>query len=1399
MNDGYQIQENASSEIEIVAELSRRLRTGQRQVVEFLLQEHPELINDDELMVELIYREYVILDQLGEATEPQRLFDRFPAYQERLERLLHIDSAFDELDDTVESPANLTQSEKLAAPFNQVVDPAISGERPRNRIGNYELLEEIGRGGMGVVYRAKQLPLGRSVALKIIQSGFIDHRQRKRFFAEAETAARLQHANIVQIHEVGDDGGTPFLSMQYIDGQSLEDKLAKQVFKPEKACALVRSLAETVHFAHENGVIHRDLKPGNVLLPENGVPMITDFGLAWNMTEGQGQATRSRTMAIIGTPSYMAPEQAEFNTSKPEPTADVYGLGAILYELLTGKPPFLGTSIIDTIAMVRNQPPVSPRSLSNRVPRDVETICLKCLEKQTDRRYLSASELAEDLGRYLENRPIRARRAGVMERSWRWIGRHPVVSSLSLALALVVGIGIAAVVWQWASARIGWAEARENGRQLESQLYFNQVALAHREWSLGNPVRAKTMLESCNPDLRDWEWSYLDRIFHSEEFSFTGHQRYVTDVEFSPDDRWIASCGGDWGVDRKGEVMIWDAHAGELKHRLTGHQGGVFNIQFSPDGSQLASSSIDWFGHRCAVKLWDVESGEETLQLPLSGTESHVFDVAFDPRGETLALAGADGKVRLWDLKTNTQQQILSGHLQNVFRVEFSNDGQFVASASRDGTVRIWSCSSGEMVKILTGANDFRSIDYSPCGRFLAAGGFEGQVFVWDIARDFEPVAHHRISSKPQNVAFSPDGQRLAIIDSAKVRLVDTITGRHHLTIAGHDKTARAMDFNSDGTAIVTCGGLRSQSVKVWNLPTYDPGVRTIGRSASYINDLVIHPNGRQAAVIGHKVSGTSIGTKTVELWDLTAGNRTRVLHGASDWMTKIDYSPDGNEIAAGSQDGTIKIWCLDRPNLAPRTLQIHSKSVSWVAYHPHQPMLVSSSDDKTLVFWELAGDIPIPDRKLQQVKSTCHEFDPSGRWLFSCDNRGIISIWDVQTKEVIQQVKGHSEAIDNLVVSRDGTQVLTAGGDKLIKIWAFAASGKPALSLRHSIENRISETRAFVRQGLSLSADGKRLAAIDSDMNLRLWNTITGNEAFVFTDDPYDARPSNAVLFDPNGSGLIVARGLTITAFRNDRINFSPTHSELQQWHQRGADLCRARDNWFGARFHLDQQVRLQPNRGSLRSQRAEVYLQMGNLIAAREDFHSAIEFDQSQNNDLFYKNSYRLALIQLKQGRISQYQENRDRVLDVVLKSSFDRKANTAVWMCVLVPPPSSDFRSLIDTARAIAEARPNSDNHQHTFAVTLFRTGMYSEAIDAFNKTIELRDSRASIYDWVFLAMAHKELDNADLARKYHEKSSAWFERVFDESADSIERESLSWYKREELRMFRAEMDLAFSDQE
>jgi eukaryotic-like serine/threonine-protein kinase len=533
--------------------------------------------------------------------------------------------------------------------------------------GDFEVLEEIGRGGMGVVYRARQGRLNRLVALKMILAGeFATPNVVQRFCDEAKNVGRLDHAHIVPVHEVGEHNGLPYFSMKYIEGGNLARRLSQgPPLKPRELAALMAKVARAVHHAHQRGILHRDIKPANILLDSAGEPFVSDFGLAKQVEEATAHTLSG---AVVGTPSYMAVEQAQGHSKRLTTAADVYGVGAVLYELLAGRPPFRGETALETLQLVLTQEPVPPSRLRSGVPRDLEVICLTCLRKEPEKRYESALALAEDLERWLAGEAIRKRSVGWVERTVRWVRRHPTAA----ALLAVIAATVLALLGGWAhftselqgksdelqdnsdalgiELKKGRDRETEAARQLERlrrTLHTTQLWRAAAVWDR-EPAQALRLLEdndACPTDLRDFAWRLYHRASRRQRYSLAGHAAKVETLAFSRDGTTLASA------DAAGVVKLWDVTAGRERLTLRGHTDAVYALAFSPDGKTLASGGADK-----SVRLWDAETGRE--RACLRDSFGAVSAVAFSADGKKLVATDAR-RVGFWEVETSRLEKVV--------------------------------------------------------------------------------------------------------------------------------------------------------------------------------------------------------------------------------------------------------------------------------------------------------------------------------------------------------------------------------------------------------------------------------------------------------------------------------------------------------------------------------------------------------------------------------------------------------------------------------------------------------------------------------------------------------------------------------------------------------------------
>ena len=780
--------------------------------------------------------------------------------------------------------------------------------QPSPDLPGYGILGELGRGGMGVVYKARQLSLNRLVALKVISAGVhAGHEELARFRAEAEVVGKLQHPHIVQIFEVGEHDGLPYCALEFVEGGSLAARLGGSPLPAREAARLVGVLAAAVDAAHRAGIVHRDLKPANVLLASGGceppaadktgsshppladlVPKVADFGLAKQLG---GDAGQTQTGAIMGTPSYMAPEQASGRSKEVGPLCDVYALGAILYECLTGRPPFKAATVLETLEQVRGQEPVPPRQLNAAVPRDLETIALKCLHKEPQRRYASAADLAADLNRFLEGRPIIARTVGRLEKTVKWARRKPASAALlGLSLAGLVALA-AGLVWhdaqmqyergleekaraeaeteserariQQARAERGEKEAGEKGRLALEQAAIaraqqvraevreeeasrgrlaNQVLRVRGLWE-HDPGQAMELLEStvaCPLHLRDFVWGYYHELCRRDRLTLYHYGHVPRCVALSPDGRTLASGGSSRAGGNRwaGGVQLWDLTTGKERFVLRGHSKPVTAVAFSPDGRWIASGGEDR-----TVRLWRAAGGSPGY---LAGNDlpQEVRTVAFSPDGRFLAAAlgkrgspPAPGEVRVWNVATGGLHATFKGHGRGVLCVAFSSDGRLLAAGSSLETPN---------------------------------GYFHGDVWVWDTASGRRRQRFGRFfSAEVVGLAFRPGARELAVASAdasgreGEAGLWDVASGQLRTSLKGVRARVNALAFSTDGKRLATAHEGAPGSVSLWD-PETGKETLTLPGSGS---GLALSPDGRWLASVGSDAAG---GGSAVRLWNLS-------------------------------------------------------------------------------------------------------------------------------------------------------------------------------------------------------------------------------------------------------------------------------------------------------------------------------------------------------------------------------------------------------------------------------------------------------------------------------------------------------------------------------------------------
>ncbi len=908
--------------------------------------------------------------------------------------------------------------------------------------GAYELLAELGRGGMGIAYRARHKTLDRIVCLKMILLGRLAApHEIERFRFEAQAMARLRHPNLVTVYEAGQVEDQDYFAMEYIAGPTLADRVREAPLTAPSAARYVQAVARAIHFAHENGVLHRDLKPSNILLDEFDQPRVTDFGLARLVDAG----SLTRTGTILGTPSYIAPEQTHGESRAFDVRSDVYGLGAVLYELLTGRPPFQGETPLDTLLLVRRSDPVVPSLLNPRVPRDLETICLTCLDKDPAQRYSSGAALAEDLERFRKREPIRARPIRAPQRFYRWCCRNPLWSGLgaTVVAALLVITGIAAFAYRTTASALFETEwARDEQAQLaeelrrerdiaQSHLYLSQIHQARQAAENGDLQKADQLLQRQAPtpgevDRRGWEWFYLEGLLSQSERSLDAHTGPVHAVAWSPDGGRLASVGEDQ------VLRVFNASTDDEIHSLR-HPGGIpLELAWDPSGDRFATAALDGI-----LRIWNAADG--TLLQELSGTADTPRCLSWSPRGNRLAAGGDGGDITVWTVTEGTVNRTLSGHDERVNAVRWATDGGWIASGSDDGTVRIWNTADGSCAAVVQSAGGWiHAVAWSSDNRRLAAVTQDGVLHVWKM-----------------------------IVDPATGNLR---TDELYTRVTSQRKPWLSVLWSQDSRYLLT-GGVAPR-LMVWDAETGE-ALQTLRGHLGIVRRLAGQPKGERFA------SASADGT--VKIWRLVAGRSGMPLARNPAPIRMVAWSADGRWTAWRDIDGRVAVWDADSHRRI-LTFDESPLGAAGLAWHPERSELALSRDSSVVVF-------SVPEGR-EVLRLEAHDgpvwtiaWDRTGRRIASGSNDRSVILWDSQTGRKLQVLEEHPGDVRCLAWSHDGTRLATVATEGTVRIWD-AAAGK----LQQTIASKTTSIN-----DLAWSADDHGLAAAVHEGLILRWNLPSG------------------------------------------------------------------------------------------------------------------------------------------------------------------------------------------------------------------------------------------------------------------------------------------------------------------
>jgi WD40 repeat protein/tRNA A-37 threonylcarbamoyl transferase component Bud32/Flp pilus assembly protein TadD len=1270
-------------------------------------------------------------------------------------------------------------------------------QRDGQTIGRFEVLETLGRGAFGTVYKARDPQLDRLVAVKVPRGGQLSGGEElDRFLREARSAAQLRHPSIVAVHEVGQMDGVPYLVSDFVPGLTLADVLSARAMPFRESAQLVAQVADALQYAHDQGVVHRDVKPSNVMIGEDGSVHVMDFGLA---KRDSGEVTMTVEGQVLGTPAYMSPEQAHGEGHKVDGRSDTYSLGVILYRLLTGELPFRGTTRM-LLHQVMHDEPRPPRRLNDRIPRDLETICLKALAKEPSRRYARAGDLAGDLRHFLKGEPIQARRPGTLQRAWFWVKRHPTASVLAAAIPLMIlASAVAGIVMVYnsrlqrayqdeADAR-GIAEEQRSTADEQREIankqkeiadqqrqkavqargetekaldkantyaYFHRIARAYVALRDNDLLRAEQLLDECPPSQRRWEWFYLKNQCHADLMTIeTSPNGDFPFFALSPDGRRfaISSVHGD-------TVALWDLEKARKIWSVRAGQAIVKAVAYRPDGREVATGGTDG-----TIKLWGTRTGAELDTL--RGHRDWVRALAFRPDGKQLASGSRDGTVRLWGVEERRAEQIFKGHDADVTNVAYSPDGQRLASASWDGTVRIWDLKTHNPVRVLsTEQGSLFAVAFSPDGRLLASGGMDQTVKLWNAGdgRLLRTLPGHTFTV--QKLQFSPDGQTLASCSSdGTVRTWRVAGGKARATYRGHRGHVYGIAFHPDGDRLVSCG--MDGTVKVWDAFADPEALRVQGRGGIRSTGAEFSPDGQWLLTVG--LDGL------IQLRDTDSGRLVRSLRSLGRlppfqncWPA---FSPDSSRVAIGLPGEPVTIHEV-RSGRVLQTLP-EKKCFSAVAFAPGGRQLAVAGNDGSVRLWDTrsakeTATLQAPAGAVLQVR-----YSADGRWLGAMSESGqTIRVWDVATGKPLDHLEKEGGSFRAIRFSPDSRRLACARQDGTTVIWDVK-TGKEMHTLKG---------HQGLIYDLCFSPDGRRLATCGVDRAVRIWDLEMGQEALTLRGMTNQAH---SVAFHPDGRRLAAADQNQLVLIWDGRdlaASLKARRAAVDRLRrprfEEAALDALVNQQWASALWFYDRLLQGEPEPRFL-TLRSVAHVNLEHWDQAAKDLRQVCDTPQAPLQTWTW-----LALVCQKRKDKDGCRQALTSLLERFGTTNDPQQANNVAWACARSPETVAD----LDKAVKLAEksvAKKRDSNSLNTLGAIEFRAGRYADAVKHLQEGIKLDGKSGSVWDWLFLAMAQQRLDQTAEARRWLNKATAWI----DQAANL---RPLSWEQRLELQLLREEAE-------
>jgi WD40 repeat protein len=1441
--------------------------------------------SDSRNPVEVLAEEFLERKRQGEQPTLREYLDRHPELADEIRELF---PALLMIEDLGQSTGGTTGS-----PADQ--DGTAVAAR-LERLGDYRILREIGRGGMGVVYEAEQESLGRRVALKVLSAGALaDPKQVRRFEREAKAAARLHHTNIVPVFGVGRQDGHHYFVMQFIAGLGLDvvlDDLRKlRLGKSEASPAagpqvaasrsdgltaadVARSLiagrfgaeppadgsvtqhcddatpapangppadpssavlpgtsalsssdpdrqyyrsvarigiqvAEALDYANRQGVLHRDVKPANLLLDNRGNAWVADFGLA-KMADADDL---THTGDILGTIRYMAPERFR---GKCDSRSDVYSLGLTLYELVALRPAYEAADRHALIERVLHEEPERLKRRAPSVPRDLETIIAKASARDPARRYVTAAALAEDLKRFVEDLPIRARRVSATERLARWCRRN---KRLATAIGVAAATLVAAVIFSllYAREQSGLAAARKLIVDEQSHRADDQAAAA---------ASYKAALSESNRRLAMLNFERGRSAF--DQGHIGAGMLWTIDSLRSA----IEAGADNWKRVALANLAAWRRELAELKGVFP-HDGQVYSVAFSPDGKTILTGSSDH-----TARLWDAATGRP-IGPPLDHRD-WVHAVAFSPDGKTILTGCRDKTARRWDAVTGRPIGPPMVHPDEVLSVAFSPDSKFFLTGSWDKTVRLWDAASGRSVgHALPHPRAIKSVAFSPDGKAILTACQDGMARLWDAATGRyvgQPIKHPGPVTMwgVYLATFSPDGKTIVTGgEDGTARLWDAATGQAVGRPMAHSAPVSSVAVSPDSKVILTGSG--DNTAQLWDAAT---GQR-IGRAFEHqlpVNSVAFSPDGKNIL--------TGCSDSKARLWDGDVGRPVgRLLDYGSQILQSVAFGHEGKTLLAAGWDGRVRLWefesdrLLDLPvklgshifgiALSPDGKTIltggddnmarqfdlatgrplgpilnHAGAVNGVAFSPDGKTILTGSADQRARLWNAATgrQLGLPLEHREWVMAVA--FSPDGKTVLTGSRDWTARRWDAATGRPIGPPMQHRDHVWAVAFSPDGKTVLTGSADRTAQLWD-AATGQP---IGHALVS------SWPVWSVAFSPDGKTVLTGSADRTAQLWDAATGQPIGAPMQHPSSGSGGMIVAFSPDGRLLLTADPNPPSTIRlwdapvplpDDPHRLAAwveaaTGLELDEWgsirvldggawqerrrrlEQLGGppppdpaprpdpilfgahpeargDALAARGLWDKAEAAYAEAVRVRPRHASFYSRSSWADLTRFYISRGRpERAASALGAAVSRWPDCLALRMWQCAALLAAGDRIG-WERAIAGLLDRFHEPMTSEESNEVAWQCSLAPYTVADRKSPVRLAESallrLDRKNPDFSSSLNTLGAALYRAGCFEEAIRRLEEAIQIRGGEHP-GDWPFLAMAHHRLGHGAEARRWLE---------------------------------------------